>query len=216
MERDAALRPGPSLAPEHDWPAAARVLHPVLRPAGTSGVDGRDLQVPSATALPSRPLISGGPVGLAIAYVIPGPGFGIFAGVEHLLSWNVGPAEAHAAAMSNLAAWSAGAPWVAEVSGDRRIVWSASGGGMDAARILLPEVRARLTDELGRAGRVLIGLPERDLLIAAGLVEGDDDFAALFAAYVAERSVDAEDPLDERTFELLDGELAPFAGVGPA
>jgi hypothetical protein len=200
--------PPASLAPEHHWAAAATVLHPVLRPAGSAGIDGRQLSVPHGGAMPSRPLIAAGPAGLVVAYVIPGPGFGIFAGVEHLLSWSAAVDEVHAAAMANLAAWSAAAPWTAEVSGSRRIVWSASGGGMDAARILLPEVRAHLAAELG--DKVLIGLPERDLLIAAGLANDDDEFRSLFAAYVAERAAEAEDPIDSQIFVLADGELARF------
>lgn len=212
MERDPEPRPAPSLAPEHEWSAASRLLHPSLRPAGTVGVDGRNLHVPSGAGLPGKPLIAAGPAGLAIGYVIPGQGFGIFAGAEHLLAWGVGPDEAHAAAMANLAVWSGGAPWVGETNGRRRLVWSDSGEGLDAARILLPEVRAQLAEDLGGNGRVLIGLPERDLLIATGLAGGDDEFEALFAAYVADRSRGADDPIDPRLFELVDGELVPFGG----
>jgi hypothetical protein len=212
MERDPEPRVAPSLAPEHEWSAASRLLHPALRPAGTAGVDGRNPHVPSGAGLPGKPLIAAGPAGLATAYVIPGQGFGVLVGADHLLAWGVGPDEVHAAAMSNLAIWSGEAPWVDELNGRRRIVWSDSGEGMDAARILLPEVRALLASELGAAGRVLVGLPERDLLIAAGLAGGDDEFADLFAAYVDDRSRSADDPIDARLFELVDGELVVFGG----
>jgi len=210
LDRDGDPRPETSLAPEHHWPAAALVLHPVLRPPGTPGIDGRELAVPHGGAMPSRPLIAAGPAGLVVAYVIPGPGFSVFAGVEHLLSWAVGPEATHAAAMSNLAAWSSIAPWTAEMSGSRRVMWSASGGGMDAARILLPDVRAHLAAELG-PGPVLVGIPERDLLIAAGLPDYDAEFSGLFADYVAERASEAEDPIDSRLFVLADGELSLFS-----
>jgi hypothetical protein len=199
-----------SLAPEHNWPAAARVLQPVLRPPGTAGYDGRDLRVPIGAALPAKPLVAQGPAGLIVAYVIPGPGFSVFAGVEHLLSWAVNPDEMHAAAMANLAAWSASAAWVAEGDGPRRILFSETGQGMDAARILLPEVRAHLVAELGGEARVLIGLPDRDLLVAASVTEGDEEFATLLAVYVAERWGQADDPISEHLFELVDGELAVF------
>jgi len=212
MDRDPAPRLAPSLAPEHEWSAAARLLHPSLRPPGTTGVDGRSLQIPSRGGFPGKPLIQQGPAGLAIAYVIPGQGFGVFAGSEHLLSWGVGPDEVHAAAMGNLAVWSGEEPWVDETNGRRRVVWSDSGEGMDAARILLPEVRARLAADLGDVGRVLIGVPERDLLIAAGLPRDDREFAAMFADYVADRSLGSDDPIDTRLFELVDGELVVFGG----
>jgi hypothetical protein len=55
-----------------------------------------------------------------------------------------------------------------------------------------------------------VGLPERDLLIAAGLADGDDEFAALFADYVADRAQAADDPIDSRIFELIEGELVEF------
>ncbi len=197
----------PSLAPEHDWPAASRVIRPVLRPAGTHGIDGRVVGVPASGALPSRPLIADGPAGLAVAYVIPGPGFAVFAAADHLLSWAVGPDEVHAAAMANLSAWSAGAPWETEQSGPRTMIWSATGEGLDAARILLPEARAHLAERLG--GPVLVGLPERDLLLAVARDEADGELEALFGAYVTERWGEADDPIDGRVFELVAGELIP-------
>ena len=210
MQRDPASRLAPSLAPEHDWAAAAGVILPALRPAGTVGVDGRNLEVPSGAGLPGKPLIAVGPAGLALGYVIPGKGFDVLVGAEHLLSWGVGPEAVHAAAMANLAAWSRGAPWVDEVEGRWRAVSSDSGEGMDAARILLPEVRAQLAADLGAVGRVLIGLPDRHVLIATGLPEGDEEFVTMFAAYVAILWDGADEPLDGRVFELVDGELVVF------
>ena len=210
MEQDSAPRLAASLAPEHDWTAAGGVILPQLRPAGTVGVDGRSLLVAASSGLPGKPLIGPGPAGLALGYVIPGNGFDILVGAEHLLSWGVGPEVVHAAAISNLAAWSSRAPWVDDVSGDRRAISSDSSQGMDAARILLPEVRARLAAELGGIGRVLVGLPDPTGLIATGLAAGDVEFATMFAAYIAIRSDGADEPLDARLFELVDGELVVF------
>jgi hypothetical protein len=81
---------------------------------------------------------------------------------------------------------------------------------MDAARILLVEVRRQLASDLARTGRILVGMPERDLLVVAGLAEGDDEFAAMFADYVADRAHGADEPIDHRLFELVDGELVEF------
>jgi hypothetical protein len=209
-----AARPAPSLAPEHDWAAASRVVHPALRPEGTTGVDGLARLAPPSRGGPGKPLIASGPAGLSVVYVIPANGFDVLVGIEHLLSWGVGPAQVHAAAMANLSAWSASAEWAEEVEGRRRIVWSAWGDGMDAARILLTDVRERLAVGLAPARRVIVGLPERDLLIAAGLADGDDEFAAMFACHVADRMKAADDPIDERVFELVDGELAVLTVAG--
>jgi hypothetical protein len=216
MENDRASRPAPSLAPEHDWEAASRVVRPALRPVGTSGTDGRDRHVPARHSGLGEPIVKAGPAGLTIVYVLPGQGFDVVVGLDHLLAWGVGPDEVHAAAMSNLGSWSGGASWLDEMDGGRRVVWSDWGEGLDAARILLEEVRSRLASDIQPARRVLIGLPERDLLIAAGLAEGDDEFASLFADYVADRARAADDPIDDRLFELVDGELVAFEALSGA
>ena len=102
------------------------------------------------------------------------------------------------------------APWNDEVSGERRLVSSETGEGGDAARILLPEVREHLAAQLGDGGRVLVGLPDRDLLVAGTVRPGDEEFAALFADFVIEQSGGADEPIDRRVFELVDGELRPY------
>jgi hypothetical protein len=81
---------------------------------------------------------------------------------------------------------------------------------MDAARILLVEVRRQLASDLARTGRILVGVPERDLLVAVSVADGDDEFAAMFADYVADRARGADEPIDHRLFELVDGELIEF------
>jgi hypothetical protein len=209
-----ASRPAPSLAPEHDWAAASKLIRPALRPSGTAGSDGRDLRLPTGSN-PARPIVTAGPAGLPIVYVIPGAGFDVVVGVDHLLAWGVGVEQVHASAMSNLGLWSDGADWVDESNGSRRVLWSDAGEGMDAARILLPQVQERLISALGPAYRILIGLPERNLLIAAGLTEDDAEFAAMFAAFVADRARTADDPVDGRIFELTDGQLVEYRADPP-
>ena len=129
----------------------------------------------------AQPLIDEGPAGLPVVYTIDAGAFDIIVNGDHLLSWGVEPSAIQDAAMRNLAAWSATAPWTDEVSGERRLISSDTGNGWDAARILLPEVVAHLTAELGPVGRILVGLPERHLLTAGSLRPGDEDFATLFA-----------------------------------
>jgi hypothetical protein len=207
VKEGSAPRLAASLAPEHDWSAASKVIRASLRPVGTTGTDGRDLRVPSGNAGPGKSIVAEGPAGLPLVYVLPGDGFEVVVGVEHLMAWGVGPDEVHAAAISNLEAWSDEAGWEDESNENRMITWSGAGEGHDAARILLPQVRNRLGALLGSGRRILVGLPERDLLIAAGLVEGDAEFVALFAEYVADRALAADNPIDGRVFELVDGEL---------
>jgi uncharacterized protein YtpQ (UPF0354 family) len=221
MDRDAGAGPPTSAydphlassAPEHDWAAAARVLFPVLRPPGTAGTPmasfdrerlALEFQHPHA-----QPLLDPGPADLALAYVLRTEGFDILVNADHLMGWQVEPKAIRDAALGNLRSWSAEAAWTDELSGSRRLLASDTGGGSDAARILLPEVRTYLVDELGDGARVLVGLPNRDLLVAGALRTDDAEFLGLFSTFVVEAATDADEPIDPRTFELTGDELVP-------
>ena len=208
--------PSISLAPEHDWEAAKSVVIPLLRPAGTVGLrlaDADRSALAMSTASHTLPLYSDGPGGLLVVYALPASGFDVVVNAEHLVSWGVEPAEIHAAAMANLAAWSTTAGWTGEESGDRRLLSSDSGDGPDATRILLPEVRAYLAAALGPVGGpIYVGLPERHLLVAGASTPADADFGAQLAGFVADHAEGADEPIDRRLFELVGGDLRPVAG----
>lgn len=203
-------------SPEHDWARARDLIYPAFRPVGTQGlsVEGMDRDtLVSKTTSHSQPILDEGPAGLPVVYTIDAGAFDVVINGDHLLSWGVGPEAIQDAAMANLARWSAAAPWTEEVSGDRRLVSSDTGDGWDAARILLPEVVEHLVTELGPHGRILVGVPERHILTAGSLRPGDDDFAALFADFIVEQSGGADEPIDRRVFELVDGRLIDFVGA---
>jgi len=208
----------PADAPEHDWSRARSLLYPAFRPVGTQGLQLESIDRETFVARPSQshaqPLLDVGPAELPVVYTIDAGAYDIVVNGDHLLAWGVGPADIQDAAMDNLAAWSASAPWTDEVSGDRRLISSDTGNGWDAVRILLPEVTAHLTAELGSVGRILVGIPERHLMTAGSLRPGDDDFASLFADFILEQSGGADEPIDRRVFELVDGRLVEFVGVG--
>ncbi len=203
-----------SLAPEHDWQAAASLIFPALRPVGTQGIHASEFEeVAAGGSGPlshTQPILGDGPCGLLVVYAMAAEGFDVIVNGDHLLSWGVGPEAVAQAAVANLGNWSSSAPWTDEVSGERRLMSSDSGDGWDAARILLPEVRAHLLRELGTTGRILIGLPERHLLLAGALRPGDDEFAALFRDFVVEQSGGSDEPIDRRVFELIGGDLVEF------
>lgn len=204
-------------SPEHDWDAARGILVPLLRPTGTHGMFVTDFDPAALAADASRnhsqPILDEGPCDLCVVYAMPGAGFDVIVNGDHLLSWGIAVDALQEAAFRNLGAWSATAAWTDEVSGERRLISSDTGDGWDASRIILPEVRDHLVAEFGGSGRVLIGLPERHLLIAGTLRPGDDEFAALFAEFVVESSGGADEPVDRRVFELVDGQLVEFRGV---
>jgi len=203
--------------PEQDWTIASGLLYPAFRPVGTLGlaVDSIDRERLAAHSAQShaQPLLDVGPAALPVVYTIDAGAYDIVVNGDHLLSWGVEPSDIQDAALRNLATWSATAPWTDEVSGDRRLISSDTGAGWDAARIMLPEVIAHLQAELGSVGRILIGLPERHLMTAGSLRPGDDDFATLFAEFIVEHSGGADEPIDRRVFELVDGRLVEFSGV---
>ncbi|MGH2511239.1 MAG: hypothetical protein ACRDGQ_00990, partial [Candidatus Limnocylindrales bacterium] len=159
------------------------------------------------------PLLGDGPCGLPVVYAIPAVGFDVVVNGEHLVSWGVEPAELDAAAMANLAAWSAQADWTTEESGERRLLSSDGGAGPDAARILLPEVRAYLAATLGSTGGpIYVGLPDRHLLVAGASTGADAEFGPQLAGFVAEHADGADEPIDRRLFELVNGQLQPAPG----
>ncbi len=205
-----------SLAAEQSWEAAAPILYPVLRPAGTHGLRLATITTPSSAAGNADLLVDDGPVDLAIAYVMAAGGFDILANGEHLAAWNVSPATLREAAVRNLAAWAAGAPWSIDAADGRRVISSDTGDGWDASRILLPEAISHLELELGGAGnRVLVGLPARHLLIAGTLRGDDPEFAALFADFVLEYAGDSDESIDRRLFELRAGQVTLFDPSAP-
>ena len=203
-------------SPEHDWERARALLFPGFRPVGTQGLAveafDRDALAGHASQSHAQPLLDQGPAGLPVVYTMDAGGFDIIVNGDHLLSWGVEPVDIQDAAMRNLADWAAAAPWVVETSGERRLISSQTGDGWDAARILLPETTQRLVGELGSLGRILVGIPERHLLTAASLRADDAEFASLFAEFIVEQSGGADEPIDRRVFELVDGRLVEFVG----
>ena len=202
-------------SPEHDWERARGIIFPAFRPVGTLGLAVESIdreELARHGSHHSQPLLDQGPAGLPVVYTISAGGFDIIVNGDHLLSWGVEPSAIQDAAMANLAAWSANAAWTVETSGERRLISSETGDGWDAVRILLPEAAQHLAQELGSLGRILVGIPERHVLTAGALRPGDDEFATLFADFIVEQSGGADEPIDRRVFELVDGRLVEFRG----
>jgi hypothetical protein len=197
----------PAAAPEHDWISAQVHVYPVLRPAGTHGTMLAEVDADRLAAEGMKqhalPLIDPGPADLAVAYVLRQAEFDVLINADHLLAWGVDAASLREMAMANLAAWSARAPWTDELSGTRRLLSSDTGEGSDAARILLEDVRHHLAGECGGPARVLVAVPDRDLLVAGSLQPGDDEFAGQLAGFVADVADDGHEPIDAGLFELV-------------
>jgi hypothetical protein len=201
---------------ERDWSKAQSAVMPILRSPGTEGLAIDSVDVAALAQDPvrdhRRPLVGAGPAGLVLAFVLPAEGFDVLVTAEHLLEWGIDGTALSDAAQRNLARWSANAPWSTEEDErGRRIVSSASGDRWDAGRVLVADARAGIRSELG-SGRILVGLPDRDLLVAARLTDDDPEFAALFASFVADQADAADEPIDRRVFELAGDDLVVYAG----
>lgn len=205
-----------SEAPEHDWAAAAGHVFPALRPPGTHGVQLAELDeahlATEGTKTHALALLDPGPADLAVAYVLRTPAFDVVINADHLLTWAISAETLRETAMTNLRAWSASAPWTDELSDGRHLLSSDTGDGGDAARILLPEARAHIAGECGAPARVLVALPDRDLLVAGSLNAADTEFPGQLEAFVLQVVEDAHEPIDRRLFELVgeQHELVPF------
>jgi hypothetical protein len=201
-----------------DWEAARGGIFPLLLPPGTQGEAAERPHDWASEGIQAhaQPLVTEGPCGLVVGFTLEGSGFEVLVNAEHLHAWGIDAVELATTAGQNLAAWSAQAPWSDEISGTRRLVSSETGDRHDAARIILPEVKVQLLGRLAAdapAGtRVLVGLPDRDLLVAGALLPDDPEFAALLHDFVIEHSAAADQPIDRRLFELSGGELVEFAG----
>jgi hypothetical protein len=203
-----------SASPEHDWQAAREHVFPLLRPIGTTGMPVTDFDPASVADSGARahtqPLIDEGPAGLPVVYALRSGAFDVIVNADHVLTWGISVADLQDAALANLAAWSSGAAWSDEVSGDRRLLSSSTGEGWDASRILLPEVAEYLARELGAGGRILVGLPDRHTLAATALAATDTEWVAMFEEFVVETAGAADEPIERRLFELAGGLLIPY------
>jgi hypothetical protein len=205
-----------SEAPEHDWSAAASHVFPALRPVGTHGVQLSDLDpgqlATEGTKKHALALLDAGPADLPVVYVLRTPAFDVVINADHLLTWAIAPEVLRDTAMANLRAWSSSAPWTDELSDGRHLLSSDTGDGADAARILLPEVRQHIAGECGGPARILVAIPDRDLLIAGSLNADDVAFADQLAAFVLDVGEGAHEPIDRRLFELVGDqhELVPY------
>lgn len=212
---DGGARPA-SAASEHDWQSASGHVFPALRPTGTQGLQLDQLDsaqlAQEGMKKHALALLDPGPAKLAIAYVLREPAYDVVINADHLLTWGVEPQALRDAAMANLRAWSETAAWSDELAGARRLLSSDTGDGADAARILLQEARDRIFGQCGGPARVLVALPDRDLLVAASLNPGDGEFAGQFAAFAADIAEGAHEPIERGLFELVgeQHELVPF------
>lgn len=203
-----------SSAPEHDWSVAAALVMPIPLPVANSGVDAAGVDRASlGIGHHGGPTLHwAGPAGLHVGVAIRATGYDVLVNTAHLVTWDVETDAILSTALANLESWSNSTPWEEEVAGERRLFVSDSGERWDAGRILLPGVRLYLERELGKGARVLVGIPNRHLLVAGSLRPDDETFTEELRSFVAIEAADADEPVDARLFELVEGGLFEVSG----
>jgi uncharacterized protein YtpQ (UPF0354 family) len=110
-----------------------------------------------------RPFLSD----LIVSYVIDETSSVAYLNEEHLEHWGIGEQDIHAAALANLRRRTETMVQYTTVGeGNQRLYMYSSQDGYDATRILLPELLEQWRPQM--SGRMAIGIPNRDFLIAFG------------------------------------------------
>jgi uncharacterized protein YtpQ (UPF0354 family) len=104
---------------------------------------------------------------LIVSYVIDETSSVAYVNEEHLERWAIGDQDIHAAALANLRRRTETMVQYTTVGdGNQRLYMYSSQDGYDATRILLPELLEQWQAQI--SGRMVIGIPNRDFLIAFG------------------------------------------------
>lgn len=173
-------------------------IYPMLKPAAL-------LQAVHAHQLPMlahRPFLAG----LAITYVVDERGSVTYINEQHTAHWQIDPADLHAQALENLRQRSARSGYTTLGSGEQRLFISNTQDGYDAARLLLPDLLEPWA--LAFSGRLLIGIPNRDFLVAFSAA--DPTIAANVAHQIAHDVLQHPAGLTDRLFTLVAGEIYEY------
>jgi uncharacterized protein YtpQ (UPF0354 family) len=144
---------------------------------------------------------------LIITYVVDQQGSVSYLNEEQLERWELSEQQLHQAAVENLRRRTVGAAQVTSVGeGAQRLFIYSTMDGYDATRILLPDQMAEWEQEL--PGRTVLGIPNRDFLIAFS----DDDPGVLqaIARQVQLDSVGREHGLTDQLFTLHNGRVEEY------
>ena len=206
-------------SPEHDWTLAGSLVRPAFRPVGTPGArrsrtsTARPRASTRCRATPSRSSMSVRPACRSSTPSRPAASTSSSTATTSCRGASSRPSSRTPRCATSRPGRRA-APWTDEVSGERRLISSDTGDGLDAVRILLPEVVAHLRRELGgRRPRARRASPSGTCSPRRRLRPDDAEFAAMFADFVVEQSGGADEPIDRRVFEIVDGRLVEFTAA---
>lgn len=144
---------------------------------------------------------------LIITYVIDERNSVAYINEEQLEAWGLTLQELHEQATTNLRRRTAeGVRYTTVGEGEQRLYIFNSGDGYDATRLLLTDMLAEWSRTL--AGRLVIGIPNRDFLIALG--DANPDILRAVAAQVQSDAVGRERGLTDQLFTLRSGTIREY------
>lgn len=144
---------------------------------------------------------------LIVVYVIDENASVTFINERHLEQWDVSAYDVHEQAIINLRRRTLDATdYISTGEGEQRLFIFNSNDGYDAARLLLGDVLDGWSRQL--LGRTVIGIPNRDFLIAFG--DANDEIVRSIAHQVQLDSVKQSHGLTDQLFTLDDGQVREY------
>ena len=145
---------------------------------------------------------------LAVIYAVDGDDAFTLVRPADVERWGTTVAELHELALDNLLAQTnEEEPLLCEPSGGQQLCGWASGDGYDAARLVVPELRDQIVDELG--GPAAYAVPMENVFIALALeVLETGNTEQLFRIKLQRDFQTSDDPLSPEVFVERGGELA--------
>lgn len=145
--------------------------------------------------------------GLIVTYVIDESKSVSYINEQHLERWGVSGLELHQRALQNLRRRThEQTKYVTAGEGERRLFIYSSADGYDASRLLLTETLAEWASAV--PGRLVIGVPNRDFLIAFS--DADDEVLRAVAQQIQVDAAQQAHALTEQLFTLQGGQVREY------
>ncbi|MDW8147882.1 MAG: DUF5688 family protein [Roseiflexaceae bacterium] len=144
---------------------------------------------------------------LIITYVVDEPQSVAYINEHHLKQWGVSEREIHKLALRNLRRRTdERARYLMIGEGEQRLFIFNSNDGYDATRLLLTDILADWAKRV--CGQLVIGVPNRDFLIALG--DANPDILRSVAAQIQVNSIQRDHGLTDRLFTLVGGQIREY------
>ncbi len=174
-------------------------IFPMLKPIGLLAFV-RERRLPM---LVYRPFLAD----LIITYVVDEPQSVAYINEQHLEQWGVSEREIHETALRNLRQRTdERTPYMMVGEDEHQLFMYNSQDGYDATRLLLTDILADWAQRV--SGQLVIGIPNRDFLIALG--DANPDILRSVAAQIQIDAVQRDHGLTDRLFTLVGDQVCEY------